>query len=817
MRIVLLLIIICLAFLPICSEAQKTEVFGKITESDTGDPVPYARINFGNTYIGTMSDLNGNYNLSSLKATSTIVFSGLGYKSQTFPVILNQVNELDVVLVKDYIEINEVTVRPGENPAIAMFHKIIAHKKENNPANFPSWQSRLYSKTEIDVKNIKDIWKKKKLFSQFSFIFNYIDSLSIQGKTFLPVFFTETLENYYHNSDLNTNREEIIASKVSGMTSDMITQFTGKMFEGIDPYDNYINLFDLGLISPLNGLALDYYKYYLLDSAVINNQKIYELSFDPRFPQEPVFKGKLWVEDQSFAITKLEMELSEKANVNFVHNLQYSIEYQKTGDKWTPRNELLVGDLDIFSKKKSDQLGIMGRKTNVYENFVFTPVPAERQGEKNAIIVGKEAIKKDDLFWEKERPIELQKRESGIYQMVDSIKNVPLYKTVTEYIYMFYYGYRDLGKIELGPYYYLFSSNKVEGSRIRVGGRTTIKFDQNLRLNGYSAYGFGDRDFKYGGGFEYFFSKMPRSVIGVQVQHDYELLGKSSNAFMEDNILTTILSKNAFTKLNMIDKVTATYDQEWSKKFSNQLTVSTQKISSGPFVPFIDQLGNTVPYIRTGEIKLNTRFAAGEYVVQHNFERTTFNSYKPAINLGLTSGMKGFLGGNYDYLKLDFNISQKVLFNPVGYTYYSFQYGKIWGDVPFPLMKIHEGNETYAYDPYAFNLMNYQEFVSDTYASLMLEHHFQGFFLNKIPLFRRLKWREIVGARSLIGSYDTNRHKDLVFPTGMKGLDSRPYTEFSVGLENILKVIRVDAVWRYNYNNQTKASLGLLFSLQVIL
>jgi hypothetical protein len=817
MKKCLLLVFIGSFFYSIIVEAQKTEVFGKITESDTGDAIPYARINFGDTYIGTLSDLNGNYNLSSIKATPKVVFSGLGYKSQIISIKLNQVNKLDVVLVKDYVEINEVIVRPGENPAIAMFRKIIAHKKENNPANFPSWRSRLYSKTEFDLKNIKETWQKKKLLSQFDFVFKYIDSLSIQGKTFLPVFFTETFSNYYHNSELNSNREEIIANKASGMKTDMIAQFTGKTFEGIDPYDNYITISDVGLISPLNVLGLDYYKYYLLDSAVVNNRKIYELSFKPKLPQEPVFEGKFWVEEQSFALTRLEMKLSGKANINFLNSLQYSVEYQKIEDKWTPRNELIVVDLNIQKEKKSQMLGMMGRKTNVYENFTFTPVPEETSRKKNSIIVDKGSADKDLLYWEKERPIELQKRETGIYQMVDSIKNVPLYKTISEYIYMFFYGYRDLGTIELGPYYYLFSHNIVEGGRIRVGGRTTMKFNQDVRLNGYTAYGFGDRAFKYGGGFEYYFSKKPRSMISVQAQHDYELLGKSSNAFMEDNILTTVLTKNPFTKLNMIDRVTATFDKEWFKGFSNQLSIASAKIASGPFVPFKDTLNNIVPYIRTGEIKINTRYSPGEYVVQNDFQRTTLTSYKPIINLGLTSGMKGFLGGDYDYLKLDFNITDRILLNPLGFTFFYFQAGKIWGNVPFPLMKIHEGNETYAYDPYAFNLMGYQEFVSDTYASLSLEHHFQGFFLNKIPLFRRLKWREIVGVRTLVGSYDQSQHKDIQFPVGMKGLDSRPYTEFSAGIENIFKVFRVDAVWRYNYNQQAKATLGLLFSFQITL
>ena len=813
----ILLIIIGLIFCVFNAEAQKTEVLGKITESDTGEPVPYARINFKDTYIGTMSDANGNYNLSSIKATAGVVVSALGYKNQIFTIKLNQVNKLDIALVKDYIAIQEVTVRPGENPAIAMFRKIIAHKKENNPSNFPSWQSRLYSKTEIDVKNIKKEWKTKKLMSQFAFVFNYIDSLDVQGKNFLPVFFTETISNYYHNSDLNINQEEVIATQASGVKSDMFAQFTGKTFEGINPYDNYIAISDIGLISPLNALGLDYYKYYLLDSAIVNNSKIYELSFKPKLPQEPVFQGKFWVEEKSFALTHLEMQLSGKANINFLNNLQYSIEYQKTGDKWTPRNESILADLDIRKEKNSEKLGIMGRKTTVYEDFTFTPVSRATSRTNNLIIVDKDAAKKDLAYWEKERPVELQKRELGIYQMVDSIKNVRMYKTIAEYIYMFYYGYRDLGTVELGPYYYLYSKNVVEGSRFRIGGRTTMKFNKNLRLNGYGAYGFGDQDFKYGGGFEYYFSKNPRSMIGMQVQHDYELLGKSSNAFMEDNILTTILSKNPLSKLNMIDRIGATVDKEWFTGFSNQLSVTSTNIFTGPFVPFIDQQGNIVPSLRTGEIRLNTRYTPREYVVQDDFERTTLLSYEPVINVGLTSGIKGFMGGDYDYFRLDFNLTDRILLNPFGYTYFLLQAGKIWGNVPWPLMKIHEGNETYAFDPFAFNMMNYQEFVSDTYASLSLEHHFQGFFLNKIPLFRHLKWREIAGVRSLIGSYDANQHKDFVFPEGMKGLDKRPYTEFSLGLENILKVVRVDAVWRYNYNDQAKVRFGLLFSLQIIL
>ena len=797
--------------------AQKTEITGKITEKETGNPIPYANIVFTGTYIGTMSDINGNFSLNTAKPTATIEVSAIGYVKQVFPVKINQKNVFNVELAEEVVTLHEIKILPGENPANILFRKIITHKDENNPANFPSWQSRIYAKTEIDIKNVNGSLRNKKLLSQFDFVFDYIDSLEIEGKTFLPVFFNETVSNYYHDKESGKDREEIFANQASGMTVDMFSQFTGKMYESVNIYDNYIMVSDMGLVSPINNLGLQFYRYYLLDSVVVDNRKIYEMSFRPKLPQEPVFKGKFWVEDQSFAITRLEVQLSEKANVNFINNLQYSVNFQKSGETWVPRDEAMIVDIDIQKKKDSEKIGIMARKTNVYEDFHFGPVTSIVETFKEPITVLDDAMKKDEQYWTNIRPVELQTREANIYQMVDSIKNVKLYKTATEYVYMFYYGYRDLGKVELGPYYYMYSRNKVEGNRFRLGARTTYKFDSKLRLNAYGAYGTMDEKWKYGGGFEYYFGMKPLSMVSVEYKHDMEMLGKSDNAFMEENIMTTLLSKELNSKLNMVDRLNITARHEWRVGLMNELNISASRINTAPFVPFIDQQGNPVSSIRTGEIKLTTRYAPGEDIVVDNFERNAYANYDPVFSFDVTTGMKGFLGGDYNYLKLHAGISDRVPLNPIGYTNFYLQAGKIWGDVPFPLLKIHEGNETYAYDIYAFNLMNYQEFISDEYVSLFLEHHFQGFFLNKIPLFRRLKWREVAGMRMLKGNFDEEKHNSLLLPGEMKGLGKTPYTEFSAGVENIFKVIRVDAVWRFNYNEQIKNRLGILFSLQITL
>ncbi|HEY5510535.1 MAG TPA: DUF5686 family protein [Prolixibacteraceae bacterium] len=811
-------LVILLTFLSVQHlQAQKTVLSGKITEAKTGEPIPYATIVFKGTYIGTMSDLNGNFHLSTPTPTASVEISSIGFKKIEIPVKPSQTDNINIKLEEDMIMTGEVVVKPGENPAIPLFRKIIEHKKENNPAEFPSWHSKLYSKTEVDLKNVDRSLRTKKLLKSFDFVFDYIDSLKTEGKAFLPVFFSETFSNYYHESGNPRDREDIIANKASGMTSTMISKFTGKIYEGLNPYDNYLSISDVGLVSPLNTLGLQFYKFYLIDSTFHDGKKYYELSFKPKALQSPTFRGKIWIEGGSYAVTKIDLQLSEKANINFVNNFKYTVEYAKTGEKWTPKNEQIVLDVDIQKNPKSKRIGVIGRKNNFYEDFTFEKAVDVKIQASERISVHEDAMNKDEKFWEKSRPIELQKRELGIYKMVDSIKHVPLYKTTAEYVYMFYYGYRDLGKIELGQYYSFYSNNPVEGNRFKLGARTTMKFNPKLRLNGYAAYGSKDQEYKYSGGFEYYFSKKPKDYLSIQYKHDYEIFGKSKNAFMIDNILNTLLNRSPYNKLNMVNRLEVNYEKEWIANFTNKFSFNRTQFFSGPFVKFETPSGDIIPSFRVSELSLNTRYAPNEYYMQDGFERSKFENSRPIFNLGMSMGIKGLLGGQYNYYKVEAQINQKLPTNPFGFTYYTIQAGKIWGDVPFPMMKIHEGNDTYAYDFYAFNMMNMQEFVSDTYLSLFLEQHFQGYFLNKIPLFRKLKWRELVGVRSLIGSYDPTQHTSMVFPTGMKGLQNNPYTEFSLGLENVFKVFKIVGIWRYNKLNQTNSKFGVVGTLQLVL
>ncbi|MDR0872197.1 MAG: DUF5686 and carboxypeptidase regulatory-like domain-containing protein [Prevotellaceae bacterium] len=794
--------------------AQKTVVSGKIIAAENGEAMPYVTVLFEGTNVGTVSDAVGSFYLETTQEVKTLVVSSVGYILQKFDVDNIRGKSTVVIMREETFNLGEVSVMPDDSYVRSILKKVSERKKQNDTRYFNDWSCALYSKIEIDLKNIKRYDLNSKVLKQIDFIYNYMDTLETYA--FLPVFITETSSDFYHYAD-GEETEYINATKISGMETDMISEFTGKLYTDINPYNNFFVLNNVNFVMPLNDYGTLYYKYYLRDSTIVNGQKIYEISFRPKRTQTPTFKGKMWIADSLFALTKIEMRLSETANVNFMKEIVYEKDFRQLGDKYIPAKESFWGDFNI-QKKDSKLLGLIGRKNIIHKDFQFKTAAEMPQKAKKEIVVSENAMSFDKTFWDSVRPVALNEREEAIYTMVDSIKKVPIVRTAKDVAEMLMFGYKELGPVELGPYYYLYSSNEIEGSRFRLGIRTTKKMHKKLRLNAYTAYGIRDNAFKYGGGFQYFFSKDKRFSIEAQYRHDYEMLGRNENALNVDNILSSVLDKRNLSKLNMRDNIYFQVDKEWGSGFSNTLQFSVSRIGSSKFVPFYAPDSALVPHIKMAEISLNTRFAGNEKTIMGDYEKFRVGGTTPVINLKITAGLKNVSGSNYNYLRLHADINDRLPLPPLGYLSYLVQGGWLLGDMPFPLMKIHEGNETYSYNIYAFNLMNYHEFVSDRYASVSVEHHFQGFFLNRIPLIRKLQWREVVGARYLIGAMDKGKHKQLLFPVAMQSFDGKPYAEVSAGIENIFKFIRIDAVWRLTETKRKDADrFMVMFSLQFIL
>jgi hypothetical protein len=813
-----LFLFVVMALTPFTIFGQSTTITGKVTDALTNEAVPFATVIFKGSNIGTNTDFEGNFRLNSATPTDSILCTLVGYKPVLMRVKKGETQIINIVLSTNQFEFQEVVIRPGENPALQIIRNIIEHKPDNDPSKLSSYQFEVYNKLEFDITNINDKLKNNKLLKPFNFIWDNIDSSETNSKPFLPFFISESLSDIYFKSNPKDKREIIKASKISGLENATVTQFLGDMYQKVDIYGNFIDLFGKSFVSPTSNIGTLYYKYYLLDSTFINNKWCYKIKFRPRRPEDLTFLGELWVNDTTWAIKKIDMRISAKANINWVEDMAIVQEYTYfNNQQWMLSKDKLVVDFAA----KDDGTGFIGRKTTSYRDFHINEQPIDSifKGAEN-IIVKVDAADKSAEFWDNSRHDSLSNRELQIYHMVDTIKSLPAFQTYVNLITMFFTGYKDIGKIELGPYYTFYSFNKIEGNRFRIGARTSDDFSTKIQLDGYVAYGLKDERFKYGGGIRYKLSDKPRQFIGVNYKNDVQQLGQSDNAFQDDNVLSSLFRRNPANRLNNIEYHKAWYEIEWVPGISNRITYQHTKFTPLGDLKINYYYNDDTTDIRNSykstELNLYFRFAYREKFVAGKVDRVSLGSDYPILQVNYTQGIKGLESGFFNYQKINAKVDDLLRLAPFGYAYWAITAGRIWGKVPYPLLEMHPGNETYFYDYAAFNLMNYFEFVSDYYLTGTAVQHFDGFFFNKIPLMRKLQWREIAQVKAVWGGINKRNLDILENKSAFTTLRSKPYVEVGAGVENIFKILRVDFLWRLAYlENQNISKYGIRASLQL--
>ncbi|MBN2274736.1 MAG: carboxypeptidase-like regulatory domain-containing protein [Bacteroidales bacterium] len=800
-----------------CMSAQNTVVSGKVLDDATGDPVPYTNIGFQHSTVGTISETDGSFYLSTTKATDTLFVSSLGYEIKRLPIKVGEAQEFIIRLAPVSIDIEAVVVRPGENPAFRILRKINEFKKQNDPTRIELYQYKAYTKLRLDLNNIGPNLKDRRFLKEFNFVFNYMDSSELFNKNYLPLLITESMSSVYYAKNPPVRREVIEAFNVSGIENKTVSQYAGKMYQQLNIYDNFILFFDPGFVSPIADFGRMYYKYYLEDSAFIDTHWCYKISFKPKRKQERTFHGFFWVADTSFAIKNIQLRVSTDVNLNLLRDMIATLEFDKVNDTlWFLTREDMVIDFNVIEKS----YGFFGRKTAVYDSIIFDrPVPESVKQMTTDTYISETDISREDSYWENNRKSKMSLEDLEVFEMVDSVKNVPAYKFIYGLANMLVDYYIVTGPVELGPYYTTVSGNPVEGLRLRLGGRTSNAFSTKIMPGGHVAYGFRDNRFKYGLYLMFMVNTNPRRTAYGSYLHDIRQLGKSENAFLDDNYMTSIIRRNPNFKLTMVDQYSFYYEHEWAQGFSNTLRFKHQKIHSTSYIPFEyftvagDTLSRTT--LTSAEFTLSTHWAYREKFLWGKFERISLGSLYPTLDLDLTYGPKDLFGSEYEYWKIRLRISDKVETNPLGFLKFRLTAGKVFGTLPYPLLKLHEGNETYVYDPLSFNMMNYYEFVSDEYVSLFAEQHFQGFFLNRIPLIRRLHWREVLSCNILFGHLSEKNRNLMIFPEGLSSL-SQPYYEAGVGIENIFRLFRVDALWRFSYLDHPDVSrFGIRATMQL--
>ena len=802
----LLLFAICFSFV---LQAQKTVVFGTVIDAVSKQTVPFTPIYFLGTKSGTTSDENGKYRLETYYSSDTLRCKGMGYAQQSFYVKQGTTKEINFALV-DENTTGVVVIRPKDepNPAIALIKKVIANKKINNREKLDAYEYETYNKVEFDLNNISEALADKKLLKPFAFILEDLDTT--QEKPYLPVFMTESLSDFYYRRNPKISKEIIKATRISGVENESVNQFLGDMYQNVNIYDNEILVFSKSFTSPISTYALGFYDYGLVDSAYIEGKWCYKLEFFPRRKQELLFHGEMWIHDTTYAVKQVDATIDEDANINWIKDFSVHQEYNEVEDEvWMLVKDEIFIEFNLNDKK----IGVYGRKNSTYKRFVINkPKEDSFYPSFSNVLVDPNSSNHDEAYWQNMRHVPLSAKENRIYSMVDTLKTLPQFKTITDIISLFVTGYKTIGNFEFGPYNTIYSFNPIEGSRIRLGGRTSNAFSTKLRLDGYVAYGFADERFKYGAGGLYIINKSPRLAISAHGKHDMEQLGLGEGAFRQDNILASIFRRNPANKLTDVIDFNSYIEKEWFNGLSNkiifthrQLRASGSKYSYRRLLPISNNYEDDNALLTT-ELSLYTRFAFKEKVIYGDFQSKSLGTKYPEIEITYSLALPGVLNAEYKYQRLELNVNDKIRFGPFGYLSLSLQGGKIYGNLPFPLLHMHEGNETFFYDETSYNTMNNFEFVSDQWASLLGQYHAEGLFFNKVPLLRKLKWREVASAKMLVGSYDMKNDELLTRDFNSDGVADihrlrEPYMEAAVGIENIFKILRVDALWRLSYRD----------------
>lgn len=800
--------------------AQTTRISGVVTDSVTGEPLPFTNISFLDSRVSTNSDLDGRYALDTYYATDSIRAVSVGYEPFTAAVQRDKAQVINIRLVPGTAKLKPVVITYQGNPAHLILRRLVANKPANNREKLKAYQYEAYNKVEFDINNITEEFKQKKLFKDFAFIFEHVDTSG--RKPYLPIFMTESISDVYYRQQPKARREVIHGTKVSGLENESISRFMGDMYQNVNIYDNFLVIFGKNFISPIADGGLGYYDYHLLDSNWVGNHWCYQISFKPKRVQELAFTGSMWVGDTSYAVSRIEASIAPGANLNFVQNFHVKKRYDEVEPEvWMLTKDQMVVDLNVVRDRgkpnENPVQGFYGRRTASYRDFVINqPKPPEFYAGADEVVLDIDPLSLGAAYWGEHRHENLTQQELAIYQMVDTMKTIPKFRTYVDIVSTIVTGYYTWGKVDIGPYFSTYSFNPVEGNRFRIGGRTSSNFSKRTEFGAYTAYGTKDGNFKFGVSGKTFVSKTSRQIVELGYKKDVEQLGQSVNAFRQDNILSSVFRRTPNTKLTLVEESRASYQREWFTGLDNTVMVRYRTLyplgDLAYLKPGVAGEGPvTLHSIHTAEVSLNTRFAYKEKYVSGDFARISLGTDYPTVELHLAVGLPSMANSEYGYQKAVLHVYQRLQLGILGWTRVNAEAGRIWGTLPFPLLILHSGNETFYNDDLAFNTMNYFEFISDRYAQLFVEHHFEGLFFNRIPLLRKLKWREVFTAKAVVGSLDKEKHaSEMRFLPGMYELDRGPFVEVSAGVENIFKILGVDGVWRLRYNDHPGTKLFAL-------
>jgi hypothetical protein len=810
------------------SQAQNVVLHGFVRDSATQTPLTNASVSIKGLRGGARTNSEGRFRIPADQRAVEVVITIVGYNSRTLH--LDSIPDREIVfsLSRKFNQLASATVKNKKqkyrnkgNPAVELIKQVIDNKNKNRMEayNFASYKK--YEKLQVSVNKVADTkLGKNRLLKPYHFLIENGDTTKLEGRVLSPVYLEETLSDVYYRKNpektktIVTGRRKVDFGEFIDMQG--ISMYLNRLYQEFNVYDNNISVFTNLFLSPIADMAPTFYMYFIDDTVMVDSQKLVRLSFRPRNPNDLLFRGTMWITlDGNYAIQKLRLLVSKSINFNFVREMKIDQDFERRPDgRYLLSKSDVLGDFGITKTGT----GLFGERVVTFKDFKTNQPIADSVFKGPPLIQTDSAEIHSDSFWVDNRLDTLTRAESKVYANVDSLRNMKSFRRLLDWGTLLLAGYKQAGIFEIGPASTFYSFNPVEGFRLRFGGRTTTKLSTRYYSEAYAAYGFKDQKWKYFLSGTYSLNNKsiysyPQNFIRASFQRDTKIPGQELQFVQEDNFLLSF-KNGPNDKWLYNDIFRLQYLHEFGDHISYNFGMKYWKQAPAGSISYVKPGANgldSLQYITTGEASAEFRWAPHEQFYIGKLYRVPIVNKYPIFYFRYTAGVKGLFGGQYNYHNLNLNIFKRVYESYLGYTDVTLDAGYLIGKVPFALADIHHANQTYAYQLASYNLMNFLEFVSDHYAGVDIDHYFNGFFFNKIPLLKKLKWREVIEAKILYGGLraenDPNKTPDQVkFPltngkTETFSLSNQPYIEAGFAVANIFKLVRVDFIKRFTYLN----------------
>lgn len=828
-----------------CISVSAQNIQGVVTDSLTNEPIPYLSVFYEGKGVGSITDNDGNYKVETRKGWNKLTFSAVGYVTKVVNIIPGVTKNLNVRMRPDDIMLDEVVVKPKRekysrknNPAVELMKKVIAHKKNNKLSENDYYQYNKYQKITMSLNDVTPEMLEKGMYKKMPFLKDQIELCEETNKFILPISVDETASQKIYRKHPKSEKTIIKGMSSTGVnelfaTGDMLSTVLKDVFTDVNIYDNDIRLLQYPFISPISSSdAISFYKFYIMDTTFVDKDKCFHLTFVPNNSQDFGFTGHLYVlADSSYTVKKCTMNLPKKSGVNFVDNMDIIQEFEQLPNgEWVLKTDDMIVEMTLMKIMQGFQI----RRTTRYSDYAFDELPQQLFKRKGAEIKEADAMMRGDDFWNQYRPVPLTQTESSMDMLVKRLEQMPGFKYVIFVLKAFIENFVETGtkehpsKVDIGPVNTMISNNYIDGLRLRMSAQTTANLNPHLFFKGYYAYGFKDHRSKYMGEVEYSFNKkeyLPREFPknSITFSYQYDVMSPTDKFLKtdKDNVFVSFKTSTV-DQMSYVRNIALKYENEtqFGLKTTVEVKHSTDEPTGGLAYITNDDQKTLVPEIQTMEASLAFRYAPGETFVNTKQRRIPVSFDAPVFTLSHTAGFKGVLGGEYNYNLTEIGLYKRFWFSSWGKIDMFVKGGAQWNKVPFPLLIMPAANLSYILQRETFNLINNMEFLNDRYTSLDVSWDLNGKIFNRIPLLKKLKWREAIGFKMLYGHL-TDKNNPMkhpgdselfLFPTR----DGRPtsfvmdpktpYMECSVGIHNIFKILHIDYVRRLNYLDHPDAN-----------